>query len=205
MTACSRSKLLVQGVKLLANTETSEGIFQRARQISAHQSSDWGSTSFSLRLQSILIIGLVFACGLPGCTGSKRPPITDKVPLTHVAGTVLVDGVPTAGVHIQYVPQGEIAEKRERYLNRFFLLTGEGGTFSLSTYHHGDGIPAGEYVLEFKWVEQFLSGEEDRLGGRYSNVRSPFMKIQVEEHQELDLGEIELKTDAETRKSAVLK
>ena len=31
------------------------------------------------------------------------------------------------------------------------------------------------------------------------------MKIQVEEHQELDLGEIELKTDAETRKSAVLK
>ena len=60
-------------------------------------------------------------------------------------------------------------------------------------------------MLEFKWVEQFLSGEEDRLEGRYANVRSPFMKIQVEEHQELDLGEIELKTDVETRKSAVPK
>ena len=128
------------------------------------------------------------------CSRPKRPPITDKVPLTHVIGTVLVDGVPTPGVHVQYVPQGEIAERRERYLNRFFMLTGEGGKFSLSTYVNGDGIPYGEYVLEFKLLEQRLSGEVDKFGGNYSNIRSPFMTIKVEKDADLDLGEIELKT-----------
>ncbi len=128
------------------------------------------------------------------CSRTKRPLITDKVPLTHVTGTVLVDGVPTSGVHVQYVPQGEIAERRERYLNRFFLMTGEGGKFSLSTYVNGDGIPYGEYVLEFKLLEQRLSGEVDKFSGNYSNIRSPFMTIKVEKGADVDLGEIELKT-----------
>lgn len=146
-------------------------------------------------MRSVRVLGLVFvslmesACSRPG-----RPPITDKVPLTRVTGTVLVDGVPMSGVHIQYVPQGAIAEKRERYLNRFFLLSGNGGRFSLSTYQTGDGIPYGEYVLEFKWIEQRLSGELDKLGGHYANAKLPFMIIQVEENHDLDLGEIELKT-----------
>ena len=133
------------------------------------------------------------------CSRPKRPLITDKVPLTHVTGTVLVDGVPTSGVHVQYVPLGEIAERRERYLNRFFMMTAEQGKFSLSTYVNGDGIPYGEYVLEFKLLEQRLSGEVDKFGGDYSNVRSPFMTITVEKDLDLDLGEIKLKTRTETK------
>ena len=128
------------------------------------------------------------------CSGHKRPVVTDKVPLTHVRGTVLVDGVPTAGVHIQYVPQGHIAETRERYINRFFLQSGDGGKFSLSTYVNGDGIPYGDYVLEFKWLEQRLSGEVDRLAGMYSDPAIPFLTIHVKKNQDLDLGEIQLTT-----------
>ena len=147
------------------------------------------------RLPKSHVLPLVFVClFIAGCSRPHRPPITDKVPLTHVKGVVVVDGEPKSGIHVQYVPQGEIAEKRERYLNRFFLLTGSRGTFSLSTYQNGDGIPAGEYVLEFKWIEQQLSGERDKFNGYYSNVRSPFMTINVEENHDLDLGEIELKT-----------
>ena len=148
-----------------------------------------------MRFQSLWIV-CCLCCTLcqASCSRPKRPPITDKVPLTHVTGIDLVDGVPTSGVHVQYVPQGEIAERRERYLNRFFLMTGEGGTFSLSTYVNGDGIPYGEYVLEFKFLEQRLSGEVDKFGGNYSNVRSPFMTIKVEKDADLELGEIELKT-----------
>jgi hypothetical protein len=153
------------------------------------------SKSSRSRFQISGVLGLAFVCLFhTACSRPRRPPITDKVPLTQVTGTVTVDEVPTSGVHIQYVPQGEIAEKRERYLNRFFLLTGNGGTFSLSTYQNGDGIPCGEYVLEFKLIEQLLSGERDKLGGYYSNVGSPFMTIKVEENHDLDLGEIELKT-----------
>ncbi len=148
-----------------------------------------------MRFRNVWVICCV-CCTLcqASCSRPKRPPITDKVPLTHVTGTVLVDGVPTSGVHVQYVPQGEIAERRERYLNRFFLMTGEGGKFSLSTYVNGDGIPYGEYVLEFKLLEQRLSGEVDKFGGNYSNIRAPFMTIKVEKDADLDLGEIELKT-----------
>ena len=122
-----------------------------------------------------------------------------------MTGTILVDGIPTAGIHIQYVPQGEIAEKRERYLNRFFLLSRDGGRFSLSTYQNGDGIPAGDYVLEFKWIVQLLSGEEDRFGGHYSNVRAPLITIRVEEDQDVDLGEIDLRTRPEDRKPVPVK
>ncbi len=140
---------------------------------------------------------IVLSClclGQMSCSRSHRPPVIDKVPLAHVKGTVLVDGVPTAGVHIQYIPLGPIAETRERYINKFFLQSGEGGKFSLSTYVNGDGIPYGDYSLEFKWMEQRLSGEIDRLGGFYADPGSPFMKIHVRKNQDLDLGEIRLMT-----------
>jgi hypothetical protein len=106
-----------------------------------------------------------------------------------------VDGVPMPGVHIQYVPQTEIAEGRERYINRFFVHSREGGKFSLSTYVDGDGIPYGKYVLEFKWFEQRLSGEFDKFGGKYSDPDSPLlMKITVEKGPDIDLGEVKLTT-----------
>ncbi|WP_157605818.1 hypothetical protein [Schlesneria paludicola] len=112
---------------------------------------------------------------------------------------MLVDDVPRANIHIQYVPQHGLAEKRERYLNRFFTWTGDGGRFMLSTYVNGDGVPHGEYALEFKWVEQKLAGEEDRFEGRYSNPTSPFMLIEVNGQRDLDLGTIRLKTRASPR------
>ena len=141
----------------------------------------------------LLMIGVVFTYSVS--SRRTRPPITNKVPLTRVTGAVLVGGVPKAGVQIQYVPQEEIAEKRERYRNRFFLQSGDGGKFSLSTYVNGDGIPYGEYALEFKLMEQRLSGEIDRFGGRYSYPSPPLVKIKVEKDKPLDLGEIRLETN----------
>ena len=127
----------------------------------------------------------------------SRHKISDTVPLSHVRGSVLVDEVPTPGIHIQYVPLHEIAERRERYRNRFFMLTRTGGRFSLSTYVDGDGLPYGDYALEFRWIEQNLSGERDRFGGRYS--KPPFKTIKVEAGKELDLGEIKLSTKPDAR------
>jgi hypothetical protein len=143
---------------------------------------------------SAIVAATFFCCCLSSCSQSKRPPITGKVPLTRVIGRVVIDGIPMQGVQIQYVPQAEIAEKRDRYLNRLFLVSGDGGLFSLSTYVNGDGVPYGEYTLEFKWVEQRLDGEIDRLGGFYSDPSAPFMKIRVEKGKSLDLGEIKLET-----------
>ena len=155
------------------------------------------STQSKLLLVAIFVVAFGSYLLFPSNSKPKRPPITDKVPLTRVTGKVLVDGVPTAGVQVHYAPQVEIAEKRERYRNRFFLQSGDGGKFSLSTYVNGDGIPFGEYALEFKWMEQRLSGEVDRFGGRYSYPAPPLMKIQVN-NKSIDLGEIRLETKKTT-------
>ena len=69
---------------------------------------------------------------------------------------------------------------------------GPDGVLAQGTYLEGDGVPYGEYTLEFKWFEQRLSGERDRFGGRYSNPASPFKKIKVEKGADLELGNIEL-------------
>jgi hypothetical protein len=45
-----------------------------------------------------------------------------------------------------------------------------------------------------------LSGEVDKFGGDYANVRSPSMTITVEKDADLDLGEIELKTRPDAKK-----
>lgn len=125
---------------------------------------------------------------------SERPEITDRVPLSHVTGKILVDGLPTSGVQVRYIPRYEIAETRDRFLNRFYVHSNDTGDFSLSTYVDGDGIPIGEYVLEFTWLEQQFSGEFDRLGGKYSNPEKPHIQIRVEDGKDLDLGELEFQT-----------
>ena len=70
----------------------------------------------------------------------------------------------------------------------------------MSTYARGDGIPYGEYAVLFRRIEQQRSGEKDLLGGQYSDVTKPFMKIKVVEGEELDLGEITLKQPANAGK-----
>lgn len=125
---------------------------------------------------------------------SERPEITDRVPLSHVTGKILVDGVPTSGVQVRYTPRSELAETRDRFLNRFYVHSNDLGDFSLSTYVDGDGIPIGEYVLEFTWLEQRFSGEVDRLDGEYSNPEKPHIQIKVEQGKDQDLGNVELRT-----------
>lgn len=72
------------------------------------------------------------------------------------------------------------------------------GTFVLSTYQSGDGIPAGEYVLLFTWQEFNLMSRtysgKDKLNNRYSKPEDSPFTITVKEGEENDMGVIELTT-----------
>lgn len=147
------------------------------------------------RAAGSLVVGLSVFLIILSRADPHRPPIADPVPLAAVSGRVVVDQLPVAGVQVRYIPCSEIAETRERFLNRFFVHTDEDGLFSLSTYVDGDGIPYGEYVLEFTWLEQCFSGEKDRLRGAYSDPQKPFLRISVDRHTgNLNLGTIRLQT-----------
>ena len=130
------------------------------------------------------------------CSRSKGKVIKDKVPLSPVTGTVVINSEPAQNVIVDCVPLSPIAEKRPQFGTSFRAVTAQDGTFSLSTYSRGDGIPYGEYAVLFRRLEQRPSGEKDLLGGQYSDAAKPLMKIKVEEGSDLDLGEIALKQPA---------
>ena len=150
-----------------------------------------------------VVVGLCLSQA--SCSRSNRPVAKDKVPLTHVTGSVIVDGEPTFGVTIRYVPVGEIEEKRPQYRNSFHVQSETDGSFSLKTYSKGDGVPAGEYAILLTYfsqdkAEQIRDGEYDKFGGQYSNLQKPFQKIKVEAGEDLDLGQLELKTVPKKKK-----
>jgi hypothetical protein len=140
------------------------------------------------------------AFSLISCSRSKGKVIKDKVPLSHVSGTVFIDSEPAQNVIVDCVPLVAIAERRPQFGTLFRAVTAGDGTFSMSTYSRGDGIPYGEYAVLFKRIEQDRSGERDLLGGQYADAGKPLMKIKVEEGEDLDLGEITLKQSAKTGK-----
>lgn len=66
---------------------------------------------------------------------------------------------------------------------------GPDGFFKLTTDGERDGAPAGEYVVLIQWPRSAVpeggrleeAGDEDRLGGAYSDVRNPRWRRQVNE------------------------
>jgi hypothetical protein len=122
------------------------------------------------RLAILLVLLGATAAGCGGSSGDR--------PVYPVRGIVTYKGSPAAGVLVRFhardtgepyplVPQG---------------VTGEDGTFTLSTYRNGDGAFAAEYVVTFLWQGRRVdeNGEShyfgpDKLQGRYSDpAKSPF-------------------------------
>jgi hypothetical protein len=82
-------------------------------------------------------------------------------------------------------------------------LTDTEGTFSLSTYETGDGVPAGEYKLTFVWGQiSLLNGQYsgDKFNGKYADAAKSEISLTIASGDEThDLGVIEL-TSAPAKK-----
>jgi hypothetical protein len=141
-----------------------------------------------------------FVCGLlmtvtvagffAGCGQSDQ----DRLPTFPVVGKVLVDGEPVEMLAIRCV---RLSEADKDHPTQSQCFTTADGTFTISTYESGDGVPEGEYVLTFQWGEWNMFSHSyggDKLDGRYNDPAKSEIKFEVIPGEPTDLKTIELTT-----------
>jgi len=130
--------------------------------------------------------------GTVGCGGPYGPPRKETF---SVKGRFTVDGQPPGeSLQVECHNKAGIDEKMP-YVSQ--ALTEPDGSFEISTYDKGDGMPAGDYVLTVTW-KQFNAmsmsfGGEDKLKGRYEDPEKSEITVSVKD-KSVDLGEIPLTT-----------
>ena len=139
-----------------------------------------------------LLIVIVVLLSATGCGRSKGP---ERKIVTPVKGIILVDAqIPATPVSIACQPIAGIDIENPTYSQ---CVSNEDGTFQLSTYETGDGVPAGEYALTFTWgqfnkIAMTYSG--DKFKGKYDGVTKSPTRFTVIDGEPLDLGVINLST-----------
>ncbi len=128
-----------------------------------------------------------------GC--KKEPPGGPRVVTIPVTGILTVDGKPQAQIAVRAEPVSGSTPTN----NTPSSFSDDEGKFALTTYESGDGVPAGEYKLTFKWGQiNLFSGryEGDKFKGKYADPEKSEISIHVTESSEpVDLGTIDLTTD----------
>ncbi|NJO24457.1 MAG: hypothetical protein HC868_18030, partial [Sphingomonadales bacterium] len=95
-----------------------------------------------------------------GSCGSSGPK------LHPVSGKLLFDGKPIEGATLVFHPVGGGDLKPSG-------TTKADGSFTLSTYPHGDGAPAGDYVVLVTWYPpnaRELDNPQNKLPARYADA-----------------------------------
>ena len=119
-------------------------------------------------LIQLLVVG-VGAALVTACGGGDAPK------LYPVRGQVLFNEQPAAGAMIVFHPveaTGLMASGK----------VGADGSFTLNTYPHGDGAPAGEYKVVVTWYPpdaRALENAQDKLKGRYADPTQSQLKATV--------------------------
>ncbi len=141
------------------------------------------------KVQLLIIAGACLAC--LACQEQGQPR-KETFPVT---GQVYVDGEPVKLLAVTCHDMSGIDAELPTTSSAF---TGENGTFSISTYESGDGVPEGEYVLTFMWGQrEGFSGRyggPDKLKDRYTDPKKSDVRFTVEPGKPTDLGRIELTT-----------
>ncbi len=125
-----------------------------------------------------LAAGLALSAVSCGGDGPKLYPVTGKV---------LFNGQPVEGASVVFVPDGG-GDLRPSG------TTDEDGSFSLSTYPHGEGAPAGNYVvLVTKYPENAreLETPKSELPTKYADQAAALLKATVQEER-TDLAPFQL-------------
>lgn len=139
-----------------------------------------------------VILG-VAAVLVAGCSGNSGPA---RKTTFKVTGTLEVNGQPPMSP--MQIECHNAAGMDTKMPSVSQAISEPEGTFEISTYEKGDGIPAGEYTLTVTWrvfntMSMMYSGE-DRLGGKYADPKTSTIKFTIKD-QAVDLGTIELKTE----------
>lgn len=141
---------------------------------------------------SLVCLGLLTAA--LGCSSNEHEYYAK--PTTAVTGMVTVDGAaPGSPIVIKCHPVGGLDVEHPSITQ---ALTTPEGTFTLSTYEEGDGIPAGKYQVTFFWgkfnpVSASFVGP-DKLKNRYAKPEKTPITLDVNGDEPIDMGVIALTT-----------
>jgi hypothetical protein len=141
------------------------------------------------RIVSAAVITLM-ALSLQSCSGEK--PFRKQT--TKVTGKVTIDGAaPDPPAQVECVATGGMDPKHATFS---WCDTKPDGSFEISTYEQGDGIPAGDYSLTFKWQPFNVMSRgygADKFKGKYAKPENSKIKFTIADGDKpADLGTIEL-------------
>ena len=105
----------------------------------------------------------------------------------------MIDGQPAPDAQVIFHPAGG-----ENFDERGARPTGRvkaDGSFALTTYHPGDGAPAGRYLVTVYWAQNpaALEPSPDRLHGRFLDPAKSTLEVTIEE-EPTELPQFELQT-----------
>jgi hypothetical protein len=136
----------------------------------------------------VVLIAVATSCGEEG------PYQKETIP---VSGRIVVDGKPPGStIQILAHEKGGMDKEHPTVTQG---TAAEDGTFSMTTYTTGDGMPPGEYVLTFTWQEfrpfSMSYGGPDKLKGRYSDPKKSEITLTVQSGDDpINLGDVQLTT-----------
>ena len=145
-----------------------------------------------MHLKQFVFLQLV-SITLFSCSSPEQPFTKQTYP---VKGVITVDGkAPGSPIQIQCLNAGEVDKEHPTASGS---ISKDDGSFELSTYTTGDGIPPGDYVLTFIWKKYDIMSRgysgPDKLKKRYDKPEKSKVKFSVVEGEPTDLGTIELTT-----------
>jgi hypothetical protein len=127
--------------------------------------------ALSLRGVAIALVVLGLAGASCGPKGPKLHPVRGKV--------LYLDKAPE-GATIVFQPTGNPAPDAPKPSG----VVAADGTFTLKTYPHGEGAPAGDYAVLITWLPpdaRSLENPVNKLPARYADPSSPQLKATVKE------------------------
>jgi hypothetical protein len=132
---------------------------------------------------------LIIVPFLAGCTRTEYPNITYPV-----SGRVqTIDGSPASDVRVTLHSSTLIAEGDPF---RPSGMTGDDGTFQLTTYETDDGAPAGKYMITFRWARRRKTPMDpmpkDQLRNQFALPTEKSLTCEVSNAESQDLGTFEV-------------
>lgn len=122
------------------------------------------------RSAGIAAIGLLLICSCKD-NGLKLNP---------VRGQLFFQGAPAEGALVVFQRQGATGASDPKPSGK----VGNDGSFTLTTYQHGEGAPAGDYVVLVTWFPpnaRELENATNKLPARFASADSTTLKATVKD------------------------
>jgi len=136
-----------------------------------------------LRRVATVLLCLAGTVTLASCSDKEYV----EVPVYPASGTLTVEGEPAYGAYVTFHPVDDVGMTKG---NRPFTRVSEDGTFTVTTYDTGDGLPKGNYNVTVTWPEdpEARGPSPDRLNGRYADPESSGLGVTIDEGGNEALG-----------------